>query len=97
MDANHIETLKNRLASLYPMASLTMDQPFNSNGNWMLDIIVYGRLFVVSWSALYVSDFGISTITEDTGYGEGPDLVVHSLEEAENHIIKLIDQEFEYE
>jgi len=59
------------LETRVPDASLQLDPPLNPDGYWVLDCWEGGRQVVVEWRE--GGQFGISRLTIDTGYGEGPD------------------------
>jgi transcriptional regulator with XRE-family HTH domain len=84
---NAIEQLQTRIPHLLPNATMSLTPPINNvSGVWVLDIKMGDRCITVQWAAEY--GFGLSD-SKDGGYGEGPDEVFHTTEEALNRIKEL--------
>lgn len=70
---NKIETLQAELERRFPDATFCMTRPVRDEDEWALDIRLHDRWLVVGWQA--PTHFSVSSVTDDTFYGEGPDQV----------------------
>lgn len=84
---NELERLKECLASRFPTACLTIDQPAVESSGWFLDAALRGHLVVVEWRA--DRGFGVSTPSEDD-FGAKPDEVYPTMDAACDRVVELL-------
>ena len=56
-----------------------------------LDLDYRGKSVVIEWRSLFETQFGVSLITEETGYGEGADFVANNPEEAVAKAVEFLE------
>lgn len=69
----------------FPNASITIDRPANPLGEWWLDISTDGFSTSVAWRPA----FGFGLFTAQPGYGDRPDKIARTPEEACAELISL--------
>ena len=69
---NPIELLDIKICASHDEIHTTIDRPLFENGVWWLNVSNGKKMTVVQWEP-GKARFGISAITENTSYGEGPD------------------------
>lgn len=68
----HVDKLVRALRKQIPSVSVSVDAPGRDSGNWFIDVRSGNRAFAVEYRPTL--GFGLSSVlTEDAGYGEGPD------------------------
>jgi transcriptional regulator with XRE-family HTH domain len=75
---NKIEQLRNEFLRLFPRAEFHITAPLRAADQWTLDINQEGRHLVVDWTP--PDHFGISAVSNESLYGEGPDEVFSSID-----------------
>lgn len=68
----------NQLRGSLPDAGITVSEPRHTDGAWVADIKLDGRWLnfgFVPGKGAGIGRFGVSLVTDDTGYGEGADAV----------------------
>jgi DNA-binding XRE family transcriptional regulator len=88
---NKIELLRNELIKRLPGAVATLDSPLVATGSHWLDAQFDGNTVVIEWRPS--RGFGLSSAPlegEDAGYGEGPDEVYDSEEEALDRLVEIL-------
>jgi hypothetical protein len=80
VEMNEIQELEQQVRGLFPGAETKMDEPDEPPHPWWLDIKHSGKHFTVEWRP--GTGFGVSLVTAETAYGDGPEHVVHSIDEA---------------
>lgn len=68
-----------------PEASVTVDRPDDPMGEWWLDITTDGFSTSVAWRPA----LGFGLFTSEPGYGDRPDKVVRTPEEACNMLVRM--------
>jgi hypothetical protein len=84
---NKIQLLEAMIKLALPDAIVELEIPDSPAKPWWLDVTVRGRHIVVEWRPQ--RGFGVSLITENDGYGEGPDKVFEDLAKASVNILAL--------
>ena len=84
---NDLQQLCEMIAARAPEAAIALDEPLASGSTWWADISRNGHRAVVEWRP--GRGFGISG--EGGGYGEGPDEVVLTADEALDRVLKRIE------
>lgn len=80
-------TLEKKLRKRFPDLVSEIDKPEGSAGSWFLNASLKGHSVVVEWRKGV--GFGISC-RPDIGFGEGPDEVLESDEQAFQRIVSLL-------
>lgn len=84
----HVEELLGLLKERLPDATLKVDEPADPNGIWIVDVNAGGRYFVFEFTPNV--GFGLSSINEDSGYGERPDEVYLESANAVARLVELV-------
>ena len=84
---NPIEKLRENLNNKYPNATAEITRPLHAGGIWSLEIILGEKHLIIEWSP--TTSFGISSAS-DENFGEGPDEVLESLQDAQKRIDQLL-------
>jgi DNA-binding Xre family transcriptional regulator len=66
-----INKLTRLLKREIPSASVAVDAPAKTSGNWFVDVRSGGQAFTIEFRP--ASGFGLSSVDDESGYGEGPD------------------------
>lgn len=86
---NTIEIVQTRLQERFPNAEVRLTKPASTDGHWILDIEHQSQSFMLDW--LPPDTLSISSLDDSViGYGEGPDEVYYSLEEALQRLVQLL-------
>jgi DNA-binding XRE family transcriptional regulator len=87
---SQIQTLKQKIESRLPGVSAVLDEPINSAGPWMLDVVLGDRSVNVEWRPH--RGFGISSraLHRDRYYGEGPDEILSTVDDTVGRVVELI-------
>lgn len=89
---NQIEILELFLVLQYPEAIISLrNKPRNPLGHYFLDFLYNEQYIVIEWFGKK-NYFGVSLLTEDTGYGEKPDNVFCDMTHVLNEIDRLLNQ-----
>jgi transcriptional regulator with XRE-family HTH domain len=88
---NTIERLCNELQKRFAEASFRITPPVRTDGQWTLDISHRSRELVVNW--LPPARFGVSSVSDNTAYGEGADEIYSTIDEARERIVTLLSTE----
>lgn len=83
MAMNAAEELSNAISRALPDASVTIDAPTHESGYWWIDVERGDRKATVEWRPK--QGFGVGLAPG--GYGEGPDVVVSSVDAATRQIV----------
>ncbi|MHB8730747.1 MAG: helix-turn-helix domain-containing protein [bacterium] len=86
---SQIQTLKQKLEARLPGLSAVIDEPRNSNGPWMLDVVLANKAVNIEWRPH--RGFGISSADPHRKiyYGQGPDEILSSVEETVERVFEL--------
>jgi transcriptional regulator with XRE-family HTH domain len=84
---NPIEELYQYLRNKHPRATSEITPPLHADGIWSIDITFAGKHLIVEWSP--TTGFGISSASNEN-FGEGPDEVLNSLEDAQKRVDQLL-------
>jgi hypothetical protein len=82
-----LRKLASRLQKAFPDAQLDYSEPATPGGVGFLDVAYRGNVLAVQWCEQW--DFGVSS-PEGHGYGEKPDEVYASVDEAAGRIVELL-------
>lgn len=86
-EMNELQKLQNLLASAFPAARITVDEPLVKGGVWLLDLFLPDYHLAVAWR----KDKGFGIVSNDMhGYGEGADEVYDTLEDALPMLLELV-------
>ena len=77
-DLTPLQALQRIITRELPGTHASVDQPESASGSWFLDLEWNGATAVVEWRP--AEGFGVGG--DDAGYGEGPEFVTTSVEEA---------------
>jgi hypothetical protein len=86
MAMNAVEELSLRVQKAFPDASVEVDAPTHDTGHWWLDAKRGNRKITVEWRPKQGFGLGFGP----GGYGEGPDLVVSSVDDATERILGFL-------
>ena len=86
---NHIQRLQQWIEEHFPGLHADLDAPGDPEGEWWLDLEREGRRVTVQWRP--DRGFGLSASLFEAGYGEGPDEVVETLEQAKTRLSELLN------
>jgi hypothetical protein len=84
---NHFHHLCELIATRIPEAEIAIDEALSPGGAWFADVSRQGQRAVIEWRP--GRGFGVSD--SSGAYGEGPDVVVTTVGEAFEQVMKLID------
>jgi transcriptional regulator with XRE-family HTH domain len=84
---NPLELLRDYILRTHPSATAHLTPPFRDEGMWSLDVNARDKELSIQWGAN--TGFGLSTVSNET-FGEGPDEVLESLEDAQHRIDRLL-------
>lgn len=87
---SQIQTVKQKLETLLPRLSAAIDEPRNSDGPWMLDVVLDDRVVNIEWRPH--RGFGISSHDphRKSHYGEGPDEILSTVNETVKRVFELV-------
>jgi transcriptional regulator with XRE-family HTH domain len=88
---NQIENLRDELQRRFPDGTFRMSPPVRAEDQWTLDIRYKDRWLVVDWTP--PARFAVSSASENTLYGEGPDELYSDSEETLIRIGELLATE----
>lgn len=88
-----VEELERELKRRLSDATITVDPPEVAGGSWWVDIERNGKVATVEWRP--TGEFGVSS--PGSGYGEGPEYIVTTVDAAADHIAQILRRAFEYE
>lgn len=83
-----VQALTERLRVELPQAKVSVDEPMNSSGPWMVDVLLGGRQVTVEWRK--GRGFGVTLRSAGEAYGEEPHDTVAEVEEAVRQVMKLL-------
>ncbi len=83
-----IDTLLSHLREQIEYAKINVERPRRPDGVWIVDVRVEDRLFVVELKPGV--GFGISLVTDDSGYGERPDEMYLDASTAADRLAELV-------
>jgi hypothetical protein len=86
MVMNAAEELTTAIGRALPDASITIDTPSHEGGHWFIDIKRGNQSATVEWRPK--QGFGVGLGRGE--YGEGPDIVVPSVEDAARHVLEYL-------
>lgn len=84
---NDLQKLCDMITARVPEAEIAVDAPLSATGAWWADVSRAGQHAVLEWKP--GRGFGVSG--PNGGYGEGPDIVVTSVSDALDRVLKLLD------
>jgi transcriptional regulator with XRE-family HTH domain len=88
---NKIENLREELQRRFPDGTFHMSPPVRAEDQWTLDIRYKDRWVIVDWTP--PDRFAVSSASENTLYGDGPDEVYSNSEEALKRLGALLATE----
>ena len=71
---NQIQSLYEKVRAEFPSAKVSLNEPAKPNGGYMLDIILDGKIIVITWMQYWGNSFGL---TKDPS----PDFITHQSDE----------------
>ncbi|HYX20498.1 MAG TPA: hypothetical protein VFA98_06590 [Thermoanaerobaculia bacterium] len=81
------EQIRTHVKAVLPSAATSLDK---LNAAEVLDIDFDGKHVVVEWVPRHSDNpIGVSLVTDDTGYGEGPDAVFQDVQGALREVLRL--------
>jgi hypothetical protein len=83
---NEFEKLCRSIEDFAPDARIAIDAPSSPTGSWWGDVTWRERRAIIEWRP--GRGFGVSAA--DGGYGEGPDVLAASRDEALARVLKLL-------
>ena len=84
---NDLQQLCAMIQTRLPESEIAIDPPLAAGGTWWADISRQGQRAVVEWRP----DRGFGVSGDNGGYGEGPDAVFHSIPDAVDRVVRLLD------
>src|SRR5687768_15851202 len=84
---NPLKALQQFVQRNYPEARTDLIAPLDSHGVWSLDVDLAEKHLAIEWSR--ATGFGVSSAS-DENYGEGPDEMYGSLEDAQQRVDQLL-------
>lgn len=85
---NSVERLEREILDCLDTVTTKVTGPASPDGKWHLDVSANGRWLVIEWDAR--DAVGVSEVTNETGYGEGPDQVFPSFVEGRARVRELL-------
>lgn len=82
-----VQTLLRRIREELPTAAVSVDEPMNSVGPWMVDVMLDGRQVTVEWRS--GRGFGVTLRIAGEPYGEGPYDTVTDVNEAVRQVVNI--------
>ncbi len=90
MHMNQLASLQDKVKRRFPDTTSKLNlPPVREDGTWVLDIHFGDLWLVVEWTP--PNSFGVSKVTDNTGYGERPDNIYPTSEEAFDRIQALLE------
>ena len=86
MAMNAAEELSSAISRVLPDASVTIDAPAHESGNWWIDVERGDRKATVEWRPKHGFGVGLGP----GAYGEGPDVVVSSVDAATRQVVDYL-------
>jgi hypothetical protein len=85
---NSIKTLRDKLLQRFPEGNVTLTEPLRAEDVWTLDF-GYGALnYVIEW--LPPARFGVSSVSDASAFGGGPDEVFSNIEDAYSRLVSFV-------
>jgi hypothetical protein len=86
MAMNAAEDLSTAISRALPDAAVTIDPPAHDSGQWWIDVTRGDRKATIEWRPKqgFGIGFGVG------GYGEGPDLIVSTIDAAVSHVVEYV-------
>lgn len=84
---NDLHHLCELITARIPEAAIAVDEPLSPAGAWFADVSRAGQRAVIEWRP----DQGFGVSDSSGAYGEGPDVVVATVREALERVMKVID------
>ncbi len=92
MADNNLQKLEKVLKDRYPLATISIDQPDDPNGLWMLDISYGFKSAVAAWSP--TRGFGVSDVTPAAGapinFGQGHQHTANTIEQSLEQLEEIL-------
>jgi hypothetical protein len=86
MAMNAAEELSTAIRSALPDAVVTIDAPAHESGHWWIDVTRHDRKASVEWRPKQGFGVGLGV----GGYGEGPDIVVPTVDAATRSVVDYL-------
>jgi hypothetical protein len=86
MNANAAEELSTTIRRRLPDASVTIDAPAHERGHWWIDVTRGDLRASVEWRP----ERGFGVGLGPGGYGEGPDVIVPTVDAAARHVVEYL-------
>jgi len=87
---NAIQELEQQVKGIFPEATTRIDEGEEETSPWWLDITLEHKRLTVEWRP--GRGFGVTLVTAETAYGEGPEHVVQTVDEAIECLLMLAEQ-----